>query len=73
MFWGCDVCMVRPQGTLVFIAASDVLPLLLESDRKRKPGIVLRHLLLMGVGVVALGLTLLHHKHCAPSSHAHAH
>ena len=75
--WHCLPCrlidVVRPQGTLLFIAASDVLPDLLENDKKHSPGVVLRHLLLMAVGVVALGLTLLHHEHCAPGGHAHAH
>ncbi len=60
------------QGTLVFIAASDILPSLLENEKKHSPGVVLRHLLLMAVGVIALGLTKLHHKHCDAGGHAHA-
>jgi hypothetical protein len=68
--WGC--VWVAVQGTLVFIAASDILPSLLENEKKRSPGVVLRHLLLMAVGVVALGLTKLHHEHCEAGAHAHA-
>ena len=60
------------QGTLVFIAASDILPNILESSGA-KPLATARQGLLMILGCVVLGLTLLYDKHCEASGHSHAH
>jgi len=60
------------SGTLVFIAASDILPNILESSGA-KPLATARQGLLMILGCVVLGLTLLYDKHCEASGHSHAH
>lgn len=56
----------------MFIAASDILPNILESSGA-KPLATARQGLLMILGCVVLGLTLLYDKHCEASGHSHAH
>lgn len=49
------------QGTLVYIAGTDLLPGVL---RVKSAGQFVAHLLMFALGVGALALTTLYHVHC---------
>lgn len=49
------------QGTLVYIAGTDLLPGVL---RVKSTGQFVAHLLMFAIGVGALALTTLYHVHC---------